>query len=93
MTRLLVTCVNKGNRFSVHNRIFGIGGVYAGVRWKHTLEEAIAAIENNTNSYFVETKGVVADIFIDIHTIHKYLKTTADTATSDTLLALPDCPI
>jgi hypothetical protein len=89
MARLHVTCITKHpTHTDRHHRIQSIGG--AG--WKHTESNAIANIENGTNSYYTTGGGLTAEVIVATHfSGKKYLKTTADTTTKDNLLSLPEC--
>ena len=42
-TTLQVTCINKTDRYSAHERIENIGGM----NWKHSEDDAISYIEND----------------------------------------------
>lgn len=86
-TRLQVTCINKTDRHSAHERIRNIGGT----NWKHREDDAIRYIENGIYSYFVERGGYEADVIVAERLGHKYLKTENDGEQPDNLLALPEC--
>jgi hypothetical protein len=91
--RIEVTCINKSDRYSVHERIRSIGGGVGSDRWKHTQERAISFIESETFTYFVNQGGHEVDVVVATSAHgHKYLKTTADGEQSDSLLSLPECP-
>jgi len=87
-TRLQVTCINKTNRYSAHERIENIGGY----RWKHAEDDAISYIENDVYSYYVNQGGYEANVIVAERLGHKYLKTQNDGEQPDNLLALPECP-
>jgi Protein of unknown function (DUF3892) len=87
-TRLQVTCINKADRYSAHERIENIGGY----RWKHTEDDAIAYIENDVYSYYISRGGYEARVIIATRLGRKYLKTEDDGESPDNLLSLPECP-
>lgn len=90
-----ISCVNKADRPNPHERIRHIGGVNpSGERWKRSQEQAIADIEQNVYSYYVERpQGDRVAVIVAISQYgHKYLKTTADGDQPNNLLSLPECP-
>jgi hypothetical protein len=87
-TRIQVTCVNKTDRQSAHERISNIGGF----DWKHTEGDAIYYIENGAYSYYVSKGGNQVNVIVARREGHKYLKTESDGEQPDNLLALPECP-
>lgn len=91
--RLKVSCINKNDRYSAYEKISNIGGTRSdGTRWKFTLSEAIAYIENNTYSFYTLVGGHERNVIIATRNGSKYLKTEADADTPDNLLSLPECP-
>ena len=87
-----ISCINKTPRQDPHERISNVGGTVSGVRWKLTLDHAIAAIEKGTWTFWTMGGGKRADVIIATHNGRKYLKTTADGIQPDNLLKLPECP-
>lgn len=87
-TRLQVTCINKTDRYNPYERIENIGGL----NWKHREDDAIAYIENNVYSYYVNRGGYQTNVIVAERSGHKYLKTESDGERPDNLLALPECP-
>ena len=87
MATLQVTCINKSDRYSRHERIRNIGGS----GWRHTQEQAIRNIETGINDYYTQGGGQRAKVIVATHDGHKYLKTDSDTTTRDNLLSLPEC--
>ena len=83
-----VTCINKSDRTSRHERIRNIGGL----GWQHTQQNAIVWIEAGINDYYTTAPGYRAKVIVaKTPEGHKYLKTDADTTTKDNLLSLPEC--
>jgi hypothetical protein len=85
--RRQVTCINKRDRTSAHERIRNIGGM----DWKMSQTDAIAAIEAGKYSYYVSAGGSIVDVVVATKNDNKYLKTTADGEQPDNLLSLPEC--
>lgn len=92
MSRLQISCINKQNRSSAHERISNVGGTYAGSRWKQTVTQVISNIENNVHSYYVHVGLNEVDIIVATHSGNKYIKTRRDDIQPDNLLSLPECP-
>jgi hypothetical protein len=82
-----VTCINKTNRQDPHERISRIGGS----GWRKTQAEAIAAIENKTDSFYTQVGGKRANVIVATHNGHKYIKTENDGIHPNNLLELPEC--
>jgi hypothetical protein len=92
-TRLQVTCIRKrGNHDDPHERIQGIGGGRALLRWYRTEDEAIRLIKTGTYNYYVIVGGREADVVVATHNDREYLKTRPDGYAPNNLLALPECP-
>jgi hypothetical protein len=88
-----IQCINKTNRQSRHERISHVGGINAdGTRWKLTEDAAIGGIKNDTWKFWTTGGGKSTWVVIATHLGREYLKTEADTTTSDNLLSLPECP-
>ena len=90
---LRVDCVVRTDRVSPHHRIRAIGGTGRdGRTWRLGEEAAIAAIDNENASFYVEQpRGHRIDIVVGQGLGKRYLKTEIDGESPDTLLALPDC--
>jgi hypothetical protein len=88
-----VDCVTRTDRASPHHRIRAIGGRGRdGQPWRLSEDAAIAAIENERATFYVEwPKGHRLDVVVAQGLGKRYLKTEADIESPDTLLALPDC--
>jgi len=91
MKRIEVSCINKTDGESQHERISHIGGTYKDTYWKVPIAEAIHNIEMKFFGYYVSSGGTEVDIIISSHNGMKYLKTEADTTESNNLLSLPNC--
>jgi len=88
-----VDCVVRTERVSPHHRIRAIGGRSRdGQAWRLSEEAAIAAIENERASFYVEwPRGRRIDLVVGQGLGKTYLKTESDGETPERLLALPDC--
>jgi hypothetical protein len=88
-----VECVLRTDRVSPHHRIRAIGGRSRdGEAWRLSEEAAIAAIENERASFYVEwPRGRRIDLVVGQGLGKTYLKTESDGETPERLLALPDC--
>lgn len=88
-----VDCVIRTDRVSPHHRIRAIGGSGRdGNPWRLSEEAAIAAIENERATFYVEwPRGRRLDVVVGQGLGKTYLKTESDGETPDGLLGLPDC--
>lgn len=90
---LRVTCINKSNRTDIHEKIINIGGVNPdNSQWRQSQEKAIQNIEDSKCSFYVISNGIKTNLIVAKSAFgHKYLKTQADSTTSNNLLSLPEC--
>jgi len=88
-----IDCVTRSERVAPHYRVRAIGGMGRdGKPWRLSEEAAIAAIENDRASFFVERpKGYRRDIIVAQGLGKAYLRGASDGDLPETLLALPDC--
>lgn len=88
-----VKCINKSDRYNVHERITHIGGVNPdGTRWKVSQADAIAGIESEKWKFYVSVKGQTAWVIVSKSASgNKYLKTENDGEQPNNLLSLPEC--
>jgi hypothetical protein len=88
-----VACIVRTDRTSPHNRIRAIGGVGRdGRTWRLSEEAAIAAIENERASFYIDgADGRRLGLTVGLGIGKLYLKTKADTDAPNLLLRLPDC--
>jgi hypothetical protein len=88
-----VSCINKRDRQSPHERISHIGGTNPnGSAWKLSEDDAIAGIKAGTWSFFVNVRSQRVAVIIAKHLGREYLKTEADGVEPNNLLSLPECP-
>ena len=91
MADVRVTCINKPDRNSPHEHITHLGGN----GWWWTREQVIESIEQRTNTFFVLDAGTGKRSEVGVVNPGggrpKYLRTHADGAWNDNLLALPEC--
>jgi Protein of unknown function (DUF3892) len=87
-----IICIDKDERLSPHERIQSVGGTNPDASlWWLTLDDTIAAIEEERLSFYVSVGGHTVEVIVTEHEGRKYLKTEADGYFPDNLLSLPDC--
>jgi len=89
-----VSCINKSNRTSAHERIHYIGGINGdGTKWKLSQVNAISKIEDGTYEFYVVVDAQRVKIIVSVSRYgNKYLKTVSDGEHPNNLLSLPECP-
>ena len=92
-SRHRISCINKTDRTSAHERISRIGGNAGSTRWTLSLNDAVAGIQNGTYAFFVNVNNREVDVIVARSVYgHFYLKTTNDGDQPNNLLSLPECP-
>ena len=95
MADLQITCVNKSDRMSPHERITRVGGGAGGLfgGWRKSQQGAIRDIETGANRFYVSVEGTFVWVIVAISRYgNKYLKTESDGEQPNNLLSLPECP-
>lgn len=89
-----ISCINKTDRQSAHERIRRVGGVNGdGTRWSLPLDDAIAGVEQGRWDFYVTVNGQRVAVIVAISAAgRKYLKTVNDGEQPNNLLSLPECP-
>jgi hypothetical protein len=88
-----VDCIIRTDRVASQYRIRAIGGQGRdGDRWRLSEEAAIAAIQDDRASFYLErAKGQRVDVVVAQSHGKTFLKSASDDDSPETLLALPDC--
>jgi Protein of unknown function (DUF3892) len=83
-----ITCINKTDRTSPHERISRVGG---GSGWRKSIDEVIRLIDAGTDTFWVSVNGRRTDVVVDEHNGRKYIRTRPDDYRQNNLLSLPEC--
>ena len=88
-----ISCINKSDRFSPHERIRAVGGRSSnGTAWTLSQEDAIAGIESGKWSFWVSVGVRRVGVVVAASAFgNKYLETEADGDQPNYLLSLPEC--
>lgn len=88
MADVRVMCINKQPRQNPHEGITHLGGQ----GWRWTRQQVIDSINSATNTFFTLVAGRRANVAVVNGPNGPYLRTHADGAWNDNLLALQECP-
>ena len=91
MADVMVTCINKLPRNNPHEGITHVGGT-AGGGWRWSREQVIDSLNAKSNTFYTMVNGHKAYIGVINGPNGPYLRTYANSAWNDNLLALPECP-
>lgn len=90
MADVQVTCIRKTPRNNPYEGITHLGGSGGG-GWQWTRQQVIESIRAKTNTFYTYANGERADIGIVDGPSGPYLRTYANGAWNDNLLALLEC--
>lgn len=83
---------NKTGRFDAHDRIYCVGGIESGIRWKKSESQVISEIENGRFSYYIKKGPNPVLVIVAAKNGKKYLKAITDGEQPDSLVGMPECP-
>ena len=88
-----IRCISTIQHIDPRERIRAVGGVRKGVVWSITQSAAIALIERDEATFYMQAQGhSIAVVVAMSENGRKYLKTITDPGHPTTLLSLPECP-
>ena len=92
--KIQISCINKSDRYSAHERINHCGGLINGQRWRKTQQQVVSEIDSHTNQYYVMVSGYreVGVIVATSQWGNRYIKTVEDGEMPNNLLSLSECP-
>lgn len=92
MASYQVVCITKrGGHYNPHERISHVGIATGRGRERYSQEQVISWIESRQHSFYVAQGSRRVEVIVATRNGRKYLKTTADGAEPNNLLALPEC--
>ncbi len=92
MARYQVVCITKrGGHYNPHERISHLGLATTSGTSVHRQEQVINWIETRLHSFNVVRAGKSVEVVVATRKARKYLKTEADGAEPNNLLALREC--
>jgi hypothetical protein len=88
-----ISCINKTDRTSPHERIRNVGGVNPdGTNWRLSLDDAINGVETGKWRFWTRVQDKSVWVIVARSALgNKYLKTEADGEQPNNLLSLPEC--
>lgn len=91
---LQISCINKTDRYSQHERVSYAGGLSPnGTRWRYSQQQIVAFIDSKMHSFYTMVNGRRANVITATHNGNKYIKTENDGDQPNNLLSLSECSI
>lgn len=83
-----ISCINKTDRTSPHERIRCVGGPGG---WRKLSDEVVRLINARTDTFWVSVNGDRVNVRVDQHNGRDYIRTERDDSRQNNLLSLPEC--